>query len=47
MATAKITWNDALRIRLLFALVEVGDVGGKWELAATKMGPGFTAESIR
>jgi hypothetical protein len=40
-------WDETTRMRLCFAIMEVGDVPGKWDMIATKMGSDYTTESVR
>jgi hypothetical protein len=42
-----VNWNETTRIRLCFAVMEVGEVPGKWDLIAGKMGVDYTTESVR
>jgi hypothetical protein len=36
-----------MHLRLCFAIMEVGDIPGKWDMVAVKMGPDYTHESVR
>jgi hypothetical protein len=40
-------WDENNKLRLLLAVIDTGEVSGKWEIVAQKVGRGISLEGCR
>jgi hypothetical protein len=40
-------WDEINKVRLLLAVIEAGDITGRWDIVAEKMGGGVSGEAVK